>query len=125
MIVGTIALLMLLFGGGGLEYYLTNLKSEVKEYVVQKDCQEKIIEASKTLSSELGTLQIEIDAHFKELVEIHAEFRSSAEDFDAVAAKLVVDQKTATALILDARDTMHAQMTEQEWTAVFKDENEK
>jgi hypothetical protein len=125
MIVGTLALLMFLFGGGGLEYYLTNLKSDVKEHVVSEESQDKIIEASKKLSSELGTLQTEIDDHFKELVEIHADFRSSAEDFDAVAAKLVVDQKTATALILDARDTMHAQMTEQEWTAVFKDENEK
>jgi hypothetical protein len=120
MIVGTLALLMFLFGGGGLEYYLTNLKGDVKEHVASEASQEKIIQASKKLSSELGTLQTEIDDHFKELVEIHADFRSSAEDFDAVAAKLVIDQKAATSFVLDARDTMHEQMTRDEWEAVFR-----
>lgn len=119
MIVGTLALLMLIFGGGGLEYYLTNLKGDVKEHVVQQENQERIIEASKQLSSDLETLQIEINSHFEDLVMVHADFRSSAADFDAVAKTIVSDQNKATKLILDARDAIHADMTETEWAAVF------
>ena len=121
MIVGTLALLMLIFGGGGLEYYLTNLKGNVKEYVVQQENQERIIEASKQLSSDLETLQKDINEHFEDLVQVHADFQSLASDFDTVAENLVSDQNRATKLILDARDAMHAEMIEAEWEAVFAD----
>ena len=120
MIVATLALLMFLFGGGGLEYYLTNLKDDVKEHVVNEASQEKIIEASNALSDHLEELQEGIDEHFKELVRIHTAFKSTATDFDQVSAKLVSDQKMTTQLILDARDTMHAEMTKAEWEAVFQ-----
>ena len=107
-------------GRGGDVYHVTNLKDDVKEHVASEASQEKIIEASENLSAELGTLQIEIDVHFKELVEIHADFKSSAPDFDAVAEKIAADQKMATKLILDARDAMHTEMTKAEWEAVFQ-----
>lgn len=120
MIVGTLALLMFLFGGGGLEYYLTNLKSDVKEHVVSQESQSKIIEASKTLSADLEDLQEEINDHFGELVGMHTDFESTAADFDEITSEIVSDQKMATKLILDARDRMHAEMTKAEWEAVFQ-----
>ncbi len=120
MIIGTLTLLMLIFGGGGLEFYLTNLKGDVKEHVQDKARQELIIDASDALSSNLQTLGKQIDVHFEDLITVHADFHSIASDFDAATAQLKADQKEVSQLILDARDAMHKQMTEEEWEAVFQ-----
>ena len=120
MIIGTLTLLMLIFGGGGLEFYLTNLKSDVKEHVQDKARQELIIDASEALSSNLQTLGKQIDVHFEDLIVVHADFHSIATDFDAATAQLRADQKEVSQLILDARDAMHKQMTKEEWEAVFQ-----
>lgn len=120
MIIGTLTLLMLIFGGGGLEFYLTNLKGDVKEHVQDKARQELIIDASEALSSNLQTLEKQIDVHFEDLIAVHADFHSIATDFDAATAQLRADQKEVSQLILDARDAMHKQMTKEEWEAVFQ-----
>jgi len=120
MIVGTLALLMLLFGGDGLVFYLTNLKGDVKEYVQDKARQEIIIETSKTLTEDLKELAKEIDDHFEDLLEVHTEYDSVASDFDEGITTLRADQKELSDLVLDARDAMHEQMTKEEWEAVFR-----
>ncbi len=120
MIIGTLTLLMLIFGGGGLEFYLTNLKGDVKEHVQDKARQELIIDAGKVLSEDLQTLEKQIDVHFEDLIAVHTDFHSVATDFDAATANLKADQKEVSQLILDARDAMHKQMTKEEWEAVFQ-----
>lgn len=119
MIWATLAYLIILFGDGGLEHYLTDLKGDVKEHVQDKARQELIIDEGKALSGEMETLGKQIDEHFNDLVVVHGEFTSSAADFDEVSAKLKTDQAEAAQLILDARDAMHEQMTKEEWTAIF------
>jgi len=124
MIVGTLTLLMLLFGGGdGLAFYLTNLKGGVKEHVQDKARQEIIIETSKSLSKDLGELAEEIDDHFEDLAEVHSEYDSVASDVDEAIEALKADQKELSRLVLDARDAMHEQMTKDEWDAVFAAED--
>jgi len=110
---------MLLFGGDGLVFYLTNLKGDVKEYVQDKARQEIIIDSSKNLSKDLGELAEEIDDHFDDLLEVHSEYGSVASDFDEAIFTLKADQKELSRLVLDTRDTMHDQMTKEEWNAVF------
>ena len=119
MIWGTLAVLIILFSGGSLEFYLTNLKKPVKEHVQDKACQEIIIDAGKALSKGLEELGEEINDHFEDLVEAHSEYDSVASDFDEATAQLKADQKELSRLVLDARDVMHDQMTKEEWNAVF------
>jgi len=103
-----------------LEFYLTNLKGDVKEHVQDKARQELIIDAGKVLSEDLQTMGKQIDVHFEDLIAVHADFQSIATDLDAATAKLTADQKEVSKLILDARDAMHKQMTKDEWEAVFQ-----
>ena len=119
MIVGTLTILLLIFSGGSLEFYLTHIKSDVKEHVQDKACQEIIIDASKALAKDLKELGEEVDDHFEDWVEVHSDYDSAASDFDEVTVALKADQKELSRLVLDARDTMHEQMTKQEWNAVF------
>jgi len=119
MIIGTLTLLILLFGGDGLLFYLTNVKGDVKEHVQDKARQEIIIETSKTLSNDLEEFAEEINDHFEDLLEAHVEYDSTENDFDEAIETLKADQKKLSGLVLDARDTMHEQMTKEEWEAVF------
>ncbi len=122
MIIATITALILIFGGGSLEFYLTNLKGPVKEHVQDKARQEIIIDAGKALAAELAGFEEEINEHFEDLVEVHRAYDSTASDFDEATAKLLADQKKLSRMVLDARDTMHEQMTREEWEAVFQEE---
>ena len=120
MLIATIAALMMIFsGGGGLELYLTDLTEPVKANVEEKGCRKEIMGTSKALAKDLVALGKTIETHFDEMVGVHAEYGSVAQDFDVVIAKLVDDQKEASRLILVAREAMHAQMTKPEWEAVF------
>jgi len=119
MIVGALALLMLLFGGGGLEYHLTNLKKPVKEHVQDKTCQKEIVNESKALAKDLQSIGKRVDRDFENLVRVHTDFQSLETDFAAAAAKLSDDQARTAKRVLDARDAMHKQMTPEEWEAVF------
>ncbi|MCK5675674.1 MAG: hypothetical protein KAH99_01510 [Verrucomicrobia bacterium] len=119
MIVGTLTILMLLFSGGSLEFYLTNMKGDVKEHVQDKARQEIIIDAGDVLAKDLKELAEAVSGHFEDWVEVHGEYDSVASDFDEVVADLKADQKKLSRLVLGARDTMHNQMTKEEWDAVF------
>jgi hypothetical protein len=123
MLIATLAALMLIFGGGTLEFYLTNLKSDVKEHVQDKDCQKIIIAAGKTLEKELKELQKDTEDHFAELVEVHSEYDSMPEDYDTAGENLKADQKRLSTLVLDTRDVMKEQMSREEWNAVFQAED--
>lgn len=123
MLIATIAALMLLFGGGSLNFYLTNLKGPVKEHVQDKDRREVILDASKALSKDLKVLEKQIEEHFEELVEVHNDYDSKESNFDAATTKLLGDQHDLSTWVLDARDVMHEQMTKEEWEAVFKPKN--
>ena len=120
MFWATLAALTVLFlGGGSLEFYLTNLKSDVKEHVQDKACRKIILDAGKALSKDLKTLEKEVLDHVEDLAEVHSEYDSAASDFDEDVAALKADQKELSRLVLDARETMHEQMTKEEWEAVF------
>lgn len=119
MIIAITALFILLFGGGGLEFYLTNLKDSVKDAVPDKPRREEIMDTSKALEKELESLQKDVGKQFKSYVDVHNNYKATPADFDAVTTQLVSDQQKFAKLVLDARYKMHEQMTADEWRAVF------
>ena len=123
MIIGLTALFIFLFGGSGsLEFYLTNLKDPVTAHVQDKARQDVILDTSKALGKELKDIQKEVTDEFKHYVEAHADYESTLADFDEVTDEMVENQLKLAKQVLDARDTMHSQMTSEEWSAVFKPE---
>jgi hypothetical protein len=121
MLIATITVLILIFGGGNLEFYLTNLKKPVKEHVVDKERRDAILEAGKELEKELKGLAKDIEEHFEELIEVHGEYESTTADYLAASAKLKADQNTLAERVLDTRDAMKENMTRAEWEQVFSE----
>jgi hypothetical protein len=120
MIIALAAIFALLFGGGSLEFYLTNLKGPVKEYVQDKDRQSAVLDASKELGKELTALQKDAKDQFQDYTDLHADYTSTAADFDAVTDKMVASQLRLSKKVLDARDEIKKNMTAEEWAAIFK-----
>jgi hypothetical protein len=120
MLIATITALIIIFGGSGLEFYLTNIKKPVKEYVQDKDRQESILDASKALSQELEKIKKRTDTNFGDLVNAHGDYPSTKADFTEITDRLLENQQDTIRATLDARDIMHEQMTREEWDAVFK-----
>jgi hypothetical protein len=120
MLIATITVLIIIFGGSGLEFYLTNIKAPVKEYVQDKDRQDTILKASKALSKELKGIREQTDANFGDLIKAHGNYLSTKSDFTEVTDRLLENQQDTIRATLDARDIMHEQMTREEWDAVFK-----
>ena len=121
MLIATITALIIIFGSGNLEFYLTNLKKPVKEHVVDPARREVVLDASKSLKKELKSLEKEVREHFEDIVEVHGEYDSTTADYDAAGEALKTDQRRLSKLVLDARDVMKAQMTREEWEAVFQE----
>jgi hypothetical protein len=121
MLIATITALILIFGGGTLEFYLTNLKKPVKEHVVEKERRDAILEAGKELEQELKGLSKDLEEHFEALIDVHSAYASTTEDYLAAGAKLRADQNRLTELVLDTRDIMKENMTRAEWEQVFSE----
>lgn len=120
MIIALASLLFMLIGGDSLQFYLVNIESPVKEAVHDKARRKAIIEEGEALTESLRPLEEQINRDFEELVQVHANYDSTASDFDAASATLLEHQRESVQLILDAQDAMHANMTPQEWEKVFK-----
>ena len=123
MIIATITVLIIIFGGSGLEFYLTNLKGPVKEHVQDKERQESILDASKALSKTLKQVRKRTDANFGDLIKVHGDYQSADADFVEITDRLLENQQDTISATLDARDAMHEKMTKEEWEAVFKTED--
>ena len=120
MLIATITALIFIFGGGGLEFYLTNIKKPVKEHVQEKERREVILDESKALQKDLKAFRKDIEEHLDDLIEVHSAYTSVPADYDAAGDQLLADQEKVSARTLDARDNMKEQMTREEWDAVFK-----
>ena len=124
MIVGTIALLMMLFGADGtLENYLLNIKKPVKAAVESKQTANEVIELSKDLSKELKTENKEITELKKVFLDLHTNYTATQSDFDAVLKKMITVRNAGQKEILDTRFAMKDLLSETEWNAVFGTEN--
>ena len=125
MIVATLTLLMLLFGGGGsLEHYLLNIKKPVTAAVESKDTVNEVISLSKELKKQLKVQNQEITELREGFLDLHTSHDSEAADSEAYLDRLASARETGQKHILDARMAMKDLMTQEEWTKVFSEKDD-
>ena len=122
MIVATLTILMLLFGGGGsLENYLLNIKKPVTAAVENKETVNEVIDLSKELKKQLKVQNKEITDLRESFLDLHTNHDAESDDFEAYLDRLMIARETGQQQILDARMAMKDLMTQEEWTEVFSD----
>ena len=122
MIIATLTILMLLFGGGGsLENYLLNIKKPVTAAVESKETVNEVIDLSKELKKQLKVQNKEITDLRESFLDLHTNHDAESDDFEAYLDRLMIARETGQQQILDARMAMKDLMTQEEWTEVFSD----
>ena len=120
MIIATISVLMLLFGGGdSLENYLLNIKKPVKAAVESKVTVNEVLDLSKALKKQLKVQNKEITKLRENFLDLHTKYDAESADMEAYIDRLIVVRETGQKHILETRSAMKNLMTREEWTKVF------
>jgi hypothetical protein len=120
MIIATIAVLTMLFGGGGsLENYLLNIKKPLKAVVESKVTVNDVLDLSKELGKQLKVQNKEITKLRDSFLDLHTKYDAKLVDFEDYIDELVTAREEGQKQILDTRSAMKNLMTREEWTEVF------
>jgi hypothetical protein len=120
MIIATIAVLTMLFGGGGsLENYLLNIKKPLKAVVESKVTVNEVLDLSKKLGKQLKVQNKEITKLRDSFLNLHTKYDAKLVDFEDYIDELVSAREEGQKQILDTRSAMKNLMTREEWTEVF------
>ena len=124
MLIAIFSLVFLLFfgfGGADFEYKMTDLKKPAKEHIEDGTRRDSVIQTSKQLDKDAKALKEEVLEHYEQLVEMHYAYESDAAAYDASGALLKEDYRKLITLVLDTRDELNENMTQDEWTKIFKE----
>lgn len=119
MIVGTIALLAILFSGGLIDTFLVDkLDKGVKEYVVDKERQKDIRADIKSTKKYVKQFNKDRKTQFKALREMLASRDATKEDFDNFYAELHIGRVEFQGKLIDDRLALTQKIQEDEWTSI-------
>ena len=110
-----IATLIMMFGGGGLENYLLDIKKPVTAAVECKDTVNEVLDLSNALKKQLEVQNKEIIKLRENFLDLHSSYDAESADFD----RLMIARETGQKHILETRSAMKNLMTREEWTKVF------
>ena len=107
MIIATISVLMLLFGGGdSLENYLLNIKKPVKAAVESKVTVNEVLDLSKVLKKRLKAQNKEITELRENFLNLHKQYDTKPADSEAYIDRLIIVRETGQKHILDTRSAI-------------------
>jgi hypothetical protein len=121
MIIGTVTLIMLYFGGGGGGFSFEKaFEPFVKDAVKDKSRYEQIVDLTKELDEDVKQFQTELsDVWVEELKKIVGDYDASEEQFRAFRSKADRSRTDLQQKFLDVRFKVVELMTEDEWNAMY------
>ena len=121
MIIGTVTLLMLLFGGGSIFSVEKAFKPFLKDAVKDKARYEQIVDLTKQADEHIKAFHKENeDVWTKELKTLMADYDTSEDQFRDVAKKVDQSRLSVQQKIFDVRFDVAELMTEDEWNAMYQ-----
>ena len=119
MIVGTIALLTLLFGGGLDFFFIDNLEKGVKEYVIEKDRKKEILADLKTSKKLISNYSKERKAKYKTYKKLNFSHETTREDLVDFFNKLYKERVAYQKEMVDARIAVNKKIKADEWDSIM------
>ena len=119
MIIGTIALLSILFGGGLIDtFFVDKLDKAVKEYVVDTERQKDIRADIKSTKKDIKQFNKGRKTQFKALQDMLASRDATKEDFDNFYAELHIGRVEFQEKLINDRLSLTQKIQEDEWTSI-------
>ena len=121
MIIGTVTLLMLLFGGGGNFSFEKAFEPFVKEAVKDNARYEQIVDLTKKADKDMTQFRKEVDDVWaEELKALLTDYDTDKERFQGFRTKADQSRTSVQERLLDVRFEMVKLMTEDEWNAMYQ-----
>ena len=119
MIIGTIALLTLLFGGGVELFFINNFDKGVKEYVIEKDRQKEILADLKTSKKLISNFNKEREKQYKLFNNLNISRETSKEDLVDFFNDLYKERVTHQEIVIDKRLSVIKKIKADEWDSIM------
>ena len=121
MVVGTIMLLTILFGGGMIDtFFVGKLDKGVKEYVLDKERQKEIRADIKSTKKYIKQFNKGRKAQFKEFMPIFESRTATRDDFETFYTELHNDRVEFQNEVIEARLALIQKIQEDEWTSIIE-----
>jgi hypothetical protein len=121
MIIGTVTLIMLLFGGGGTFSFEKAFDPFVKDAVKDESRYEQIADVTKQADENLKQFHTEVDDVWaKELKTLLGDYDASKDDFRSFVSRADQSRTAIQRELLDVRFKVTKLMTEDEWNSMYE-----
>jgi len=119
MIIGTIALLTLLFGGGVELFFINNFDKGVKEYVIEKDRQKEILADLKTSKKLISNFNKEREKQYKLFKKLNVSHETTKENLVDFFNDLHKERLTHQEKVIDKRISVIKKIKADEWDSIM------
>lgn len=119
MIIGTIALIAMLFGGGLDFFFIDNLEKGVKEYVIEKDRKKEILADLKTSKKLISNYKKERKAKYKTFKKLNFSRETSKEELVGFFNKLYKERVAYQKEMVDERLVVIKKIKADEWDSIM------
>lgn len=124
MIIGTITLLTIIFLGGGsgdFEYLLLSDGDKIiKEVVVDKDLQKKVLDDLKPLRKSVDARKSNVEKSLKLIDKLSMEYEDKLPEIKAESKKIMDEIKAAEKDIAEGRVKIASQLDDETWEALLE-----
>jgi galactokinase len=126
MIIGTVTLLMLYFGGGGMFSFEKAFEPFVKDAVKEKARYEQIVDLTKQADEDLAQFRKEVgEVWAEDLKKLLDDYDATEEQFHSFVEKADRSRTAVQQELLDVRFGVRTLMTEDEWNSMYQAIEEK
>lgn len=120
MIIGTIALISILFFGGSLSLFLVeDFDKGIKKYVVEKERRKELLSELKDVKKTLKEMNKEQGDYIKTLKKLNANRNTTTADFMEYQDKLLVQGVKIQDMTIDSRLQLIKKITQEEWDQIM------
>lgn len=119
MIIGTIALLTLLFGGSVELFFINNFDKGVKEYVIEKDRQKEILADLKTSKKLISNYNKGREKQYKLFKKLNVSHETTNEDLVDLFNDLHKERLTHQEIMIDKRLSVIGKIKADEWDSIM------
>ena len=124
MIIGTIALLTILFGGGvGEVFFVDKLEKGIKEFVLDKDRKKEILDDLKTSKAFIKEFNKGRESQMKDFDELNASYNTTSEELIGFFNELQDERIDFQDKIMDDRIAIANKITFDEWVLLLEYSN--
>jgi hypothetical protein len=120
MLIATITALAILFGGGTFEtFFIDDLRKGVKEYVVDDERKDEILDDLKRSEKMIKSFNKERKAQFKEFKKLNRSRATGSEELTGFFEKSMTTRGEYQHHLINERLTVSAKITPDEWSAII------